>query len=135
MPLSRRHTRYAIGLGLTLALTGVVTVLAETVVRHGRDWFSPPLSFFLLATIGVGGALACIPWWRTLDEMQRRAHLTSWYWGGSFGTMVGLLVAILVGRNPYSPLVEGAFLVAILQVVSYTAFWIGFRLVHRSAEA
>lgn len=135
MPISHRHKRYAVGLSLTLALTVVISLLASVVVKHGRDWFPMQVSWFLFAVIAVGVILACIPWWRALDEMQRRAHLVSWYWGGSFGTLVALLVAIAMARNPYNPLVEGAFLVAVLQAVSYAVFWVAFRLLHRSAQA
>ena len=34
---------------------------------------------------------ACIPWWRTMDDMQRHGHMISWYWGGMAGGLVALI--------------------------------------------
>ncbi len=37
----------------------------------------------------------CISWWKQIDEAAREAHKTAWFWGGSIGMFVSILIAAL----------------------------------------
>src|SRR5437764_409549 len=127
MSLSHRHKRYMAALGLSLVLVAGIGIAAGSIVRFGHDWLPSTVSIILVALVGGAAVLACLPWWRALDEMQRERQLTSWYWGGSFGMVLGLLSAAVIG-GARSPLAQGAFMVVVTEVASFTVFWLGWRL-------
>lgn len=75
-------------------------------------------------------------WWRRLDEAAREAHKWAWYWGGSTGMLIGLVLMIVLTTRPAdivipAPLGEtpaelvGAGMLAILgfQFVGYGLAW------------
>jgi hypothetical protein len=77
----------------------------------------------------IGGLLilaatfwACLPWWRTMDDMQRHGHMISWYWGGVAGGLVALNWLIAALGIP-SPQVQGALTLFIGQALGFFIFW------------
>ncbi len=44
--------------------------------------------------------MICIWWWRRLDEAAREAHKWAWYWGGSTGMLVGLVLMLVLTTRP-----------------------------------
>lgn len=78
----------------------------------------------LIAGLAVVAATfwACIPWWRTMDDMQRHGHMISWYWGGMAGGLVVLLWLIAALGMP-SPQVQGALALFVGQAVGFGLFW------------
>ncbi|HVI31374.1 hypothetical protein [Phenylobacterium sp.] len=100
-----------------------------------------PLQFALWFSIPVITALvASVMWWRMLDEVARDAHKTAWYWGASFGMLVGLVGLMLLersdgglittglhgGTTPESFVALGAILVISAQLVGYLLVWVGW---------
>lgn len=134
MSLNRRHTRYLVGIGIMLVLTLPIGALGGAVIRFGRDQLPPSLAIFLLALLGGAALLAGLPWWRALDEMEREAQLTSWYWGGGFGSALGVMTAAVIG-GPYSPLAQGALLMGGSQLTSFVLFWLAWRVKHRPSAS
>jgi hypothetical protein len=102
--------------GLALALPAGFLLLH--VVPGERFWL------VLIGGLLVGGATlwACIPWWRTMDDMQRHGHMISWYWGGMAGGLVVLAWLIAAVGMP-SPQVQGALALFVGQAVGFLAFW------------
>lgn len=133
MALTQRQKRYVAALALTLALVTVVAA-AWGWMMNGHQYVRPSFSLMLSAALAGLGLLACVPWWRALDEMQRSAQLTSWYWGGSFGCVAGLLGAGLIG-GVHSALLSGALLVAAAQIISFAVCWTVSRFIHRPAAS
>lgn len=88
----------------------------------------------LAAIVLMGVFLATVPRWRRLDDMQRDSRLVSWYWGGGFGSGLGLLLALVLA-GVRSPLFEGAALVWLLQFLGYAVARFRWWLAHRSAAA
>lgn len=88
----------------------------------------------LAALVLLGAFMAMLPYWRRLDHMQQDSRLLSWYWGGTFGGGVGLLLA-LMAASPRSPLFAGAALVWGLQFAGYTAVRLRWWLTHRAPSA
>ncbi|MEM1381074.1 MAG: hypothetical protein AAGH41_10670 [Pseudomonadota bacterium] len=87
-----RPTIKWIALGVCLAAGIAIGVLTDSLSE--RD--NPGL--FLLLT-GVAGTVVLLPatilYWRSLDELAREAHKSSWYWGGSLGLVATLPVLIV----------------------------------------
>ena len=79
--------------------------------------------------IMIGGLLvvgttlwAGLPWWRTMDDMQKHGHMISWYWGGIAGGLVALLWLIAaIGLR--SPQAQGAVALFAGQSVGFLVFW------------
>lgn len=53
------------------------------------------LSALIIAAL-MAAAAAIFIWWRNIDEAAREAHKWSWYWGGSAGLCVVLVLFLLV---------------------------------------
>lgn len=61
----------------------------------------------IMSVVSMG--LACL-WVREIDEAAREAHFVSWYWGGSLGLGVSVLVFLAVVARVSAPGgVEAAF--------------------------
>ena len=112
-------------------------VLGFTLAALDQPLSSPvPLSLALSATVAfcLGGSIIH---WRLLDEAQREAHKTAWFWGGSMGMLVGLLVAIAVmalapdrivtlnpGGEPDDYLRLGIMWILLTQAAGYGLAWL-----------
>lgn len=129
MPIERRQKAIWAVLGLAVLAALGVGVLASLLIQKGPDRL--PLSLIILACAALVGVvvLASMPWWRKLDDMARDAHLTSWYWGASFGGGVALLAAAAIDGQ--GPLFQGAILVFGAQAVAYVLCWLGWWALRR----
>jgi len=58
---------------------------------------------------------------------------SNWFWGGSFGGGLGLLLLILIGGK--NDVVLGAAAVWIAQFIGYAIAFIGWKIAHRAAES
>ncbi|WP_237718466.1 hypothetical protein [Sphingomonas sp. ATCC 31555] len=85
----------------------------------------------LAALVLAAAFLVALPWWRMLDYMQRDGHLFSWYWGGSFGGGLAL-VLLAIGTGVRSPWFAGAALVWLLQCGGYGISRLIWWFAHRS---
>lgn len=105
---------------LALAAIALPLGYALRLVAPGED-FWPVLTAGLLI---VGLTLwACVPWWRTMDGMQKHGHMISWYWGGMGGglaVMAWLIAAIGLRREQ----VQGALALFMGQAAGFLMFWI-----------
>jgi hypothetical protein len=121
-------------LGVAMCLAGAGAVLAGLLVgRLPRQW---PLALTapIAVTCPAAAFIGLRPWWRALDHMQKDSRLRCWYWGGSLGGGVALLLAA-VGSGVRSPFFAGAVLVWLLQFAGYAAERCLWWLAHRSVEA
>jgi hypothetical protein len=107
-----------------------VAFLVPTVVALPMAYLlrgvAPGEHFWLVLAGGlfvVGTALwACVPWWRTMDDMQKQGHMISWYWGGLGGGLVAMiwLIAALGTKSPQG---QGALTMFVGQAVGFFGFW------------
>lgn len=91
-------------------------------------------AILLVATLWLGAR-----WMKSLDEAAQEAHKWSWYWGGSVGMAVGM-VLILVGSlpqtagfnieswylgrtDPVAYMATGAFGIVGLMIAGYIVAW------------
>lgn len=89
--------------------------------------FVAPGEHFWLVLAGglfvVGTTLwACVPWWRTMDDMQKQGHMISWYWGG-MGAGLAMLVWLIAALGIPSPQVQGALALLVAQSVGFLGYW------------
>jgi hypothetical protein len=126
MPVAKRQKAIWIAMlaAFGVASTGRRAVQPAHRLGPGSTAHGPDRRSRLSALIGVT-LLACVPFWRRLDDMARQAHLSSWYWGASFGGGVALLSAVVLG-GARSPLFQGAALVFFAQVAAYVVFWLAW---------
>ncbi|MEK7661437.1 MAG: hypothetical protein AAB680_05295 [Pseudomonadota bacterium] len=82
-----------------LYLAGMVALSTFGVIglMRGTTSIKQALGAYLLITLGV--ILVSIPlsisWWKQIDEAARDAHKTAWFWGGSIGMSVAILITAL----------------------------------------
>ena len=129
MAIERRQKAIWAALGLAILAMLGAGVLASLLIRQGPERL--PLSLVILACAALIGVavLACVPWWRKLDDMARDAHLTSWYWGASFGGGVALLAAAVIDGQ--GPLFQGAAMVFGAQALAYVVCWLAWWALRR----
>src|SRR5690606_14710418 len=66
--------------------------------RPGSMGFWATVTFtgvMMAAVLGVS-----VWWWRRLDEAAREAHKWAWYWGGSSGMLIGLVLMLTLTTRP-----------------------------------
>src|SRR5690349_10384365 len=107
-----------------LSLVGAVAagIVGGRVARLGEPGEYFWVVFPLLLTVGGLALLACLPWWRRVDDVQKGVHLASWWWGGMAGGIV-VLMGLVAAVGPRGDLAKGAGLLMVGQAV-------GFLLVH-----
>jgi hypothetical protein len=98
------------------------------------QYLAPTLGGVMAIAVLIGVFVTMLPRWRMLDHMQQDSRLGSWYWGGSFGGAVGLVLAI-VCAGVRSPLFAGAALIWLLQFTGYAVARLRWWLAHRSGAA
>ena len=102
---------------------------------------SPPLrALAILSLVPVLG-LACLLYWRRIDEAAREAHKFAWYWGGSLGLAIASAVMVIVQRSnlPFLPtdmpagelVAFGITLCMVAQVLCYGVVWVWWWLARR----
>lgn len=127
MAVSARQRKIGIAFAAMMLCAAIAGLLIAILSSH----VSMGVAGLLAALVLAAALLAARPWWRMLDHMQRDAHLTSWYWGGSFGGGLGLVLAI-IAAGTRSPLFAGAALVWLLQCAGYGIALLIWRFAHRS---
>jgi len=90
------------------------------------------------AVIAVGlavGVLLCVRWWSALDEAAREAHKWAWFWGGSGGMTVGLLLLTTLsfseperwpgalGETAPDAFAMGVMAILLFQLAGYALAW------------
>jgi len=130
MSLSQRQKKYLAGWGFTLFAAVAVGIVLRIIISAGPHWASPTVMLAIMAPLSVAAIAASIPWWRALDEMQKKAQLSGWYWGGSVGAVLGVSSAFVVG-GLNSDILRGALLVCGVQFACFLICWAGWRLLHR----
>lgn len=76
---------------------GFLAARAEKMDLRVDPWVVWLAAVGIVSLIGSGSFI----WWRGIDEAQREAHKTAWYWGGSFGMLAGL--ALLISAMQFAP--------------------------------
>ncbi|MES2698451.1 MAG: hypothetical protein V4647_02415 [Pseudomonadota bacterium] len=99
-----------------------VALLAGSLLNH----VVPGHQFWpvLIGGLLVLGATfwACLPWWRTMDDMQKQGHMISWYWGGMAGGLI-VLAWLIAALGMPSAQVQGALALFVGQAVGFGIFW------------
>lgn len=112
-----------------LAVVAAVTTLSAIggAMLHLDGRLPPSLLLTALVIIFSGAIALTIPWWRSLDDMQKAGQYFSWYWGGTVGST--LAIAVIMGVFGASSLItKGAILLLFGQLAGFTLFWVGWRL-------
>ena len=99
----------------------------------------------MVAVVLAVGLVGTVGYWRRLDEAAREAHKFAWYWGGSCGMAVIVVLAVVLAKVDAGPLLidlaEGATpgdlvglgmltamgVQALLYVMVWTGWWISKR--------
>ena len=114
-------------------LAAVCTLLAGAAVGLIATWggvaLPEGLTYLLVIAVAAIAMAATLPWWRSLDPMQRDGQYLGWYWGGSLGGMV-VLLAIGVWAGLQSEMMKGAILMLGGQTAGFMLFGIAWRLRH-----
>lgn len=53
----------------------------------------------MVAFLVVAAGFGAVVYWRRLDEAAREAHKFAWYWGGSFGMAIAIVLAVILTRG------------------------------------
>jgi hypothetical protein len=53
----------------------------------------------MIAFLIVAAGFGAVVYWRRLDEAAREAHKFAWYWGGSFGMAIAIVLAVTLTRG------------------------------------
>lgn len=89
--------------------------------------------------------VACVWWWRGIDEAAREAHKWAWWWGGSSGMAVGLAAVLTLtlradeattlpegfGESSVELFASGMMSILLFQLAGYALAWAGWWLKHR----
>lgn len=102
------------------------------------------ITAIIVSTAMALGFVACVWWWRQIDEAAREAHKWAWWWGGSAGMAVGAVLMLTVlrtahngglpasfGTTPGEIFASGILSILLFQVVGYGLAWAGWWLKHR----
>jgi len=92
-PVSRRMKRKTLYVAATIASMLAYVVLMA--LSHSAQW----LVWLALAAALVSVVFACL-WVAALDEAAQQAHYIAWFWGGSAGLFVSMLVFVTVMLRP-----------------------------------
>lgn len=139
-----------LGLGGYLASIGVifgVAVLAgigSAIFGGGPGPIGQIVTAAFISAAMAVGFVACLWWWRGIDEAAREAHKWAWWWGGSGGMAVGGVVFVtLAWRDEAQPLpaalgtdavdifASGITAVLLFQIAGYALAWAVWWLKHR----
>lgn len=122
-----------------LALGGIFALITSL--------FGPPHDLAVIA-MGLGVVaivlVTTLMWWRGADEAVREAHKWAWWWGGSTGLGIGMILYFVADLNEAgSPLIDrltqiagGGFQAGLItvigfQVIGYIIAWATWWMKHR----
>ncbi|HEU4650932.1 MAG TPA: hypothetical protein VFS49_05910 [Croceibacterium sp.] len=116
------------------SLVGVLGAIAAGILggrlaRLGEPGENFWLVFPLLLAVGALAFVACVPWWRRVDDVQKGEHLASWWWGGMAGGIV-VLMALIASNGTRGAMAQGAGLLMVGQAVGFL-IWLGIRRLRR----
>jgi len=132
-PLGLKGVAALFGLLMLIGFFGglVTGVLAD---RPGSAAFWTTVAFttvMMAAVLGVS-----FWWWGRLDEAAREAHKWAWYWGGSSGMLIGLVLMLVqttrpaditlpaaLGDTPADLIGAGMMAILLFQLVGYGLAW------------
>ena len=92
----------------------------------------------IAAVIAIVGFAYGAYWMKSIDEAAQEAHKWSWYWGGSAGLAVGMMICLLSmapqsaqwaipamnGRtDPFAYAITGAFGLMVIMLIGYGIAW------------
>lgn len=134
---------FALAIAATLLLGGLAGV-GSAVLGDQPGAVGFGLTAALITAALATGFVACVWWWRQIDEAAREAHKWAWWWGGSGGMAVGGVIFLtLIWRDEAQPLHVGAgadafdifaggmLAVVLFQLAGYALAWAGWWLKHR----
>jgi hypothetical protein len=146
--LTRKDTRKSLWL---MALFGFMVLmllggLAGGIIGYldgkaGRDVGTGVGPWLMVAAMSVGGVIGLVwgqKYWKAIDEMAKRAHLDSWFWGGSIVAIPILSIGFMLYAMPeikidlidrLAPTPSAAFglgiwVTYIALLLGYTIFWL-----------
>lgn len=141
-PKRRRRLGLLAILGLTVAIglgVGFIAGLIETFGGNSTRLLQSAVLF-----IGIlAGVLISIRWWRDADEAVREAHKWAWYWGGSAGIAVVVVLFVLsgwdlitlnippYGDGPDGAILSGSAMTLCIMLAGYLIAWAAWWLRHR----
>lgn len=120
--------------GRNLLLLGgafVAPLTFAALVRFaGLDVSRPFRLAIMLASCAVALWLVGV-YWRGLDEAAREAQKSAGFWGGSFGTVIGLgllvspldLISLAASDSPRALMMHGGMVVALCNVAGFMVAW------------
>jgi hypothetical protein len=138
-----------LGLGGYLASIGVIFVVAvlagigSAIFGDGPGLIGQIVTAAFISAAMAVGFVACLWWWRGIDEAAREAHKWAWWWGGSGGMAVGGVVFITLawrddaqlpaglGAEPVDIFAAGIMAVLLFQIAGYALAWAAWWLKHR----
>ena len=134
--MARTRTEKRQGRAGLFALVGSLAagLAGGSLIRWGEALLPSAAVFLGLVTIFGLGIVATLPWWRSLDPMQREAQYFGWHWGGIVG-LTAILATLIAFSGLQSELTRGALLLAMGQVGGYALFWLVWTLRHRGESA
>jgi hypothetical protein len=86
----KRKTLYILA-----TLISIFVYTALVVFSHSQPWLVWPAMAVALVSV----VFACF-WMVALDEAAQQAHYISWYWGGSAGLLLSMLLFVAVVLRP-----------------------------------
>lgn len=119
-----------------IVLIGFVGGLASGFLadRPGSGAFWTTLAFTVVMMVAVLGV--SFWWWSRLDEAAREAHKWAWYWGGSTGMLIGLVLMMVLtlrpadiavpaslGETPADLIGAGMMAILLFQLIGYGLAW------------
>lgn len=132
-PLGLKGVAVLLGAVVLLGLVGGLgsAFLAD---RPGSGAFWTTVVFTTVVMAAVLGV--SFWWWRRLDEAAREAHKWAWYWGGSTGMLMGLVLMLVLttrpadiaipaslGETPADLVGAGMMAILLFQMVGYGLAW------------
>jgi hypothetical protein len=133
-----------------LYAVGVLGALALMLAGEGVAGPLGPVSFLVLTGIAVAWSLAFAGQaWRRTDEAAQEAHKFAWFWGAPSALVALMLVLPVVavtvfhgsfspgfgrgpgGPSPWTLVIAGVALAALVQVLGYAVVWTAWWLKRR----
>lgn len=105
----------------------IVGVIIGKTVPTGTGVENPAIVIPMLLSLTVVLSAVCWLWWQKTDDLQRQGQLVSWWWGGTFGALVGLVIMVgLTGRH--SDMSLGATYLFFAQFAGMAVVWVAWKL-------
>lgn len=121
------------------AVVGGVIGGGYAFLEHFGRTPGPALSALTLAVLFALVMAGTVWWWMKADEAVREAHKWAWYWGGTLGMCVGVVLLLLSGAYPgdgplppqvsqSTAMTTGACVVLVPMMLGYGVAWVAWWL-------